>query len=100
MFRFCERRNGQAMMRSENEAKDTIRVIICRADEFAKVVEIEDSLEAMQELVGGLIEEYAPWEDAVAVVCHEFQFLSQRANGFLTVAGGIIITFTREILTM
>ena len=25
---------------------------------------------------------------------------SQRANGFLTVAGGIIITFTREILTM
>lgn len=25
---------------------------------------------------------------------------SQRANGFLTVAGGIIITFTREILNM
>lgn len=25
---------------------------------------------------------------------------AQRANGFLTVAGGIIITFTREILTM
>jgi len=25
---------------------------------------------------------------------------SQRANGFLTLAGGIIITFTREILTL
>jgi hypothetical protein len=25
---------------------------------------------------------------------------SQRANGFLTLAGGIIITFTKEILTM
>ena len=25
---------------------------------------------------------------------------SQRANGFLTVAGGIIITFTKDILTM
>ena len=25
---------------------------------------------------------------------------SQRANGFLTVAGGIIITFTKEILLM
>ena len=25
---------------------------------------------------------------------------SQRANGFLTVAGGIIITFTKEILSM
>ena len=25
---------------------------------------------------------------------------SQRANGFLTVAGGIIITFTKEILNM
>lgn len=25
---------------------------------------------------------------------------SQRANGFLTVAGGIVITFTKEILTL
>jgi len=25
---------------------------------------------------------------------------SQRANGFLTLAGGVIITFTREILTL
>lgn len=25
---------------------------------------------------------------------------AQRANGFLTVAGGIVITFTKEILTM
>lgn len=25
---------------------------------------------------------------------------SQRANGFLTLAGGIIITFAREILTL
>ncbi len=25
---------------------------------------------------------------------------SQRANGFLTLAGGIVITFTKEILTM
>lgn len=25
---------------------------------------------------------------------------SQRSNGFLTLAGGIVITFTREILTM
>ena len=25
---------------------------------------------------------------------------SQRANGFLTLAGGVIITFTKEILTM
>ena len=25
---------------------------------------------------------------------------SQRANGMLTVAGGIVITFTREILTL
>lgn len=25
---------------------------------------------------------------------------SQRANGILTVAGGIVITFTREILTL
>ena len=54
-----------------DESTNKIRVIVCRADERAKVVEIEDKLEAMQELVGGLIQEYMPWEDEVALICNE-----------------------------
>ena len=55
---------------TENE-RDKIRVIVCRVDERAEVIEIEDKLEAMQEVVSGLIQEYMPWEDEVAIICNE-----------------------------
>ena len=37
---------------------------------------------------------------AIGLILLESHDPSQRANGFLTVAGGIIITFTKEILNM
>ena len=49
-----------------SEEKNKIKVILCKPGERAEVIEIDDSLEAMQELVGGRIEEYMPWEDDVA----------------------------------
>lgn len=49
----------------------TIEVILVKPMELAAVVEIKDSLEAMQALVGGDIEEYMPFEDEVAVICNE-----------------------------
>ena len=54
-----------------DEKRTTMRVILCRPDEMAEVIEIEDSLESMQKMVGGLIEEYMPWEDEVALICNE-----------------------------
>ena len=36
-----------------------------------KLIEIEDTLEAMQSLVEGDIEEYMPFEDEVAIICNE-----------------------------
>lgn len=53
------------------ENRTTMRVILCRPNEIAEVIEIEDSLESMQKMVGGLIEEYMPWEDEVALICNE-----------------------------
>ena len=53
------------------DERDKIRVIVCRTDERAEVVEIEDKLETMQEIVGGLIQEYMPWEDEVALIVNE-----------------------------
>ena len=32
---------------------------------------LDDSLDAMQKAVGGLIEEYMPYEDEVALICNE-----------------------------
>lgn len=37
----------------------------------ARVMTMKDSLEAMQEAVGGLIEEYMPFEDEVALICND-----------------------------
>lgn len=53
------------------EERDMIKVILCRVDEKAEIVEIEDNLEAMQDAVGGLIQEYMPWDDEVAIICNE-----------------------------
>lgn len=53
------------------ENRTTMRVILCRYGEPAEVIEMEDSLKAMQEIVGGLIEEYMPWDDEVAIICNE-----------------------------
>ena len=61
--------------KAENEK---LRVILCKPDETAKVVEIVDELESMQGLVRGYILEYMPFHseidpryDDVAIICNE-----------------------------
>ena len=49
------------MTYEEDEEKKQLRVIVCRPGEVAEIVEIEDRLEVMQEIVGGLIEEWDPF---------------------------------------
>ena len=39
--------------------------------EEPQLIEIDNDLEAMQELVDGYIEEYMPFEDDAAIVCNE-----------------------------
>lgn len=55
----------------DEKKKDMIRVIHVSPGKRASIVEIEDSLKAMQNLVGGMIEEYMPYEDDVAIICNE-----------------------------
>ena len=54
-----------------SEERTTINVLLCKAGERAELVEIKDSLESFQKMVGGLIEEYMPFEDDVALVCND-----------------------------
>ena len=66
------------MTEADSEQKNTISVVYCKPGERAETVEMEDKLEVMQELVGGLIQEYMPFHsdtdpryDDVAIICNE-----------------------------
>lgn len=54
---------------SEHQAK--ISVLLVEPGKYPQTVEIDNSLEAMQELVGGYIEVIMPYESQVALVCNE-----------------------------
>lgn len=55
----------------DGDKAKTISVLLIQPGKYPKTVTIEDSLEAMQALVGGDIEEYMPFEDEVAIICNE-----------------------------
>ena len=61
-----------------DEKRTTFRAVVCRPMERAEVMDIGDDLESMQEVVGGLIEEYMPFYDEndprvedVAIICDD-----------------------------
>lgn len=49
---------------------EKIKVLLVEPNKYPKIIEIEDRLEAMQEVVGGYIEEYMPFDDEVAIICN------------------------------
>lgn len=51
--------------------KEMLEVILVQPMKKAKVIEIGDDLKSMQQVVGGMIEEYMPFEDDVAIICNE-----------------------------
>ena len=53
------------------EAPQKISVILVEPGRYPKLIEIEDTLEAVQSLVEGDIEEYMPFDDEVAIICNE-----------------------------
>ena len=52
-------------------SNESISVLLVEPHKYPRMIEIEDSLESMQAVVGGRIEEYMPFEDDVAIVCNE-----------------------------
>ena len=55
----------------ENKTSETIRVLFLSPGKKAEMREIEPTLESMQSQVGGMIEEYMPFDDEVALICNE-----------------------------
>lgn len=62
---------------------EKINVLLIEPGKYPKQIEIEDTLEAMQETVGGYIEEYMPFDDEVAIVCNEEGKQAVGGRGFL-----------------
>ena len=58
-------------VKEERMEQEKLKIILCEAGKEARVVEIEDSLKSFQNIVGGFIEEYAPFEDDVALICDD-----------------------------
>ena len=48
-----------------------ISVLLVEPNKYPKMIEIDDTLEVMQTVVGGDIEEYMPFKDEVAIICNE-----------------------------
>ena len=54
-----------------NDEGNTIRVLLIEPGKPPEMREISDTLQSMQEAVGGYIEEYMPFDDDVALVVNE-----------------------------
>ena len=53
------------------EAENGMTVVACYPGKTAQVIEIDGSLESMQQIVGGYIEAIYPFVDPVAIICNE-----------------------------
>lgn len=51
--------------------KDTIRVVLVEPGKPAREAQIGTSLEDMQAVVGGYIEQYCPYKEMVAIICDD-----------------------------
>jgi hypothetical protein len=78
---------------------DKIKIIACRCDKLAEVEEIDNSLTAMQEFVGGYIE-MINLESGISLICHEegkkIGLPINRGLGWDYVAGDCFLTRVDE----
>lgn len=72
-----------------------ISVLLVEPNKYPKMIEIDDTLESMQEVVGGDIEEYMPFEDEVAIICNEegkIFFICGFSSRYFTRAAGVVLS--------
>jgi len=70
-----------------------MKVVIARVGQEPKAIEIENTLEAMQALVGGYIE-VVPWTipEPFVIICNEEGALTGLPEGWLGLRGDIFVT--------
>lgn len=75
----------------------TVTCFAANDDPIAVVNNLSDFMFGLVRAVGMIMLGFAVVQIGLSLKSHD---PSQRANGFLTLAGGIIITFAKEILTL
>ena len=79
------------------ENKDTIRVVYVEPYKTARVIELGTELEDMQKAVGGDIEPFYPFEEAVGIVCNdEGKINGMPANRAVYDENGEILYISKE----
>lgn len=53
------------------DAPNKLEVLYIEPGKYPKTITINDTLEEMQHLVGGYIEEYSPFDDDISIVCND-----------------------------
>ena len=53
------------------DAPNKLEVLFIEPGKYPKTITINDTLEEMQTLVGGYIEEYSPFDDDISIVCND-----------------------------
>lgn len=71
--------------------------VFAETDPLAVVDNLSDFIFSLIRAIGLILLGFGILQIGLALKSHD---ASQRANGILTVAGGIVITFTKEILTL
>ena len=74
-----------------------IPVFAAEEDPIAVVNRLSDFMFGLVRAVGMIMLGFAVVQIGLSLKSHD---PSQRANGFLTLAGGVVITFAKEILTL
>ena len=54
-----------------NSKPDLIQVVLCEPGKKACITAINNTLESLQQIVGGYIEAVYPFDDPIAVICNE-----------------------------
>ena len=71
-FHFCDDIGFQEIAFDPSQTKEkTIRVVLCEPGKLARVAEIENTLDGLQRAVKGYLEQFSPFDEAVAIICNE-----------------------------
>ena len=75
----------------------TVCPVFAADDPLAVVTNLSDFIFSLIRAIGLILLGFGVLQLGLSLKSHD---PSQRANGMLTIAGGIVITFTKEILTL
>ena len=102
-FHFCDDIGFKQIafdpVQTQEFKEPTIKVVLCEPGKLARVAEIENTLDGLQRAVKGNIEQFSPFDEAVAIICNEEGKYNGMAPNRAVYSGPEIIEMTYAELT-